>query len=222
MFYETARNDHGLKFGPFKALVVPRPIGWISTVSRAGVPNLAPYSFFNAVSDRPPVVLFSSSGRKDSVVNVEQTGEFTCSLANWDLREHMNMSSAPVNPEVDEFALAGLAMAASRMVKPPRVAASPAALECRHLQSIELPGAKPGPEHANYVVFGQVVGVYIDDTYIRDGLVDTVAMRPLARLGYMEYAVLSAETTFTLNRPRVAADGRSATVQAGEWDGIYR
>ena len=222
MHYATADNDHGLRFNPFKALVVPRPIGWISTVGRDGARNLAPYSFFNAVSDRPPVVMFSSSGHKDTVTHVEETGEFTCSLATWDLREHMNLSSAPVAHGVDEAELAGLALAPSRFVKPGRVAASPAALECRHWKTIELPAPDGDQAHAHYIVFGHVVGVYIDDAFVRDGVVDTVAMRPLARLGYMEYAVLSPQTTFTLNRPTLGADGRSAEVSDAPWDGVYR
>ena len=220
MHYDTAANNHGLRFNPFKALVAPRPIGWIACVGADGSRNLAPYSFFNAVSDRPPMVMFSSSGRKDSMANIEETGEFTCSLATFDLREQMNMSSAPVRRGVDEFALAGLTPAPSRMVKAPRVAESPAAFECRLWKTIELPA--PDPRHVNIVVFGHVVGVYINDDFIHDGLVDTGALRPLARLGYMDYSVVTPETMFTLNRPEVGADGNTATVKPGEWDGVYR
>ena len=220
MHYDTAANNHGLRHNPFKALVVPRPIGWISTVSKDGVNNLAPYSFFNAVSDRPPVVLFSSGGRKDTLRNIEETGEFTCSMATYDLREHMNMSSAPVVHGVDEFTLAGLTPASSTLVKPPRVAESPAAYECKLWKMVELPA--PDAQHTHTVVFGLVVGVYVDDRYVRDGLVDTAAMQPLARLGYMEYAVVNAANMFTLNRPLVSADGRSAELIPGEWDGTYR
>lgn len=218
MYYDTARNDHGLRFNPFKALVAPRPIGWIGTLGADGSRNLAPYSFFNAVSDHPPMVMFSSHGRKDSIANIEATGEFTCSLATWALREPMNLSSAAVRRGVDEFALAGLTPAPSRIVKAPRVAESPAALECRLWKVLELPSA--GRE--GYVVaFGHVVGVFIDDAFIRDGMVDTGAMRPIARQGYMEYSVVTPETVFALNRPEVSADGRNAAV-AAEWDGVYR
>lgn len=218
MHYDTARNDHGLRFNPFKALVAPRPIGWIGTLGADGSRNLAPYSFFNAVSDHPPMVMFSSHGRKDSIANIEATGEFTCSLATWALREPMNLSSAAVRRGVDEFALAGLTPAPSRIVKAPRVAESPAALECRLWKVLELPSA--GRE--GYVVaFGHVVGVFIDDAFIRDGMVDTGAMRPIARQGYMEYSVVTPETVFALNRPEVSADGRNAAV-AAEWDGVYR
>ena len=225
MHYPTSARAPGMKFDPFKALAVPRPIGWIASVDRDGVPNLAPYSFFNAISDRPPMVMFSSGGRKDSLRNIEATGEFTCSIANWDLREAMNLSSAPVAPGVDEFALAGLAPAASLLVKPPRVAAAPAAFECRLWKTIALP-ALPGrdgaPGEGYTLVIGEVVAVYIADAFIEDGIVQTGKMRPLARLGYMDYAVVSPESMFTLNRPTASADGQSASVQAGPWDGVYR
>ena len=219
MHYDTLKNDHGLRFNPFKAVVAPRPIGWISTIGTDGSRNLAPYSFFNAVSDHPPMVMFSSSGRKDSLSNLEATGEFTCALATWSLRERMNLTSAPVRRGVDEFALAGLTPAASRLVKPPRVAESPVALECRLWKVVELPGERGG--HGYVVAFGHVVGVYIDDRFIRDGIVDTGAMKPIARQGYMEYSVVTPDSVFALNRPTVSADGETAVVEK-EWDGVYR
>lgn len=219
MHYDTAANNHGLRHNPFKALAVPRPIGWIASTSKTGVHNLAPYSFFNAIGDRPPVVMFSSSGRKDSLRNIEETGEFTCSLATWELRDQMNLSSAPVVRGVDEFALAGLTPAASQMVSVPRVAESPAAFECKVWKVMDLPAAEGQTQTG---VIGIVVGVYIDERYLRDGLVDLGAMRPIARLGYMDYAVVNAENIFSLKRPNVSADGRSADVAPGEWDGAYR
>ncbi|MCP5151017.1 MAG: flavin reductase family protein [Ectothiorhodospiraceae bacterium] len=222
MHYDTIENRHGLKHDPFKALIVPRPIGWISSVSGDGVVNLAPYSFFNAVSDRPHYVMFSSSGIKDSIRNIHETGEFTCSLSTWDTRFAMNTSSAAVPPGVDEYPLAGLTAAPSRFVKPPRVKEAPAAFECRHWKTVELPDVVPGSERGHYVVFGQVVGIYIDDRYVRDGIVDTGAMRPLARLGYMDYAVVTPETVVTINRPEVAEDGSVVNAQAEAWDGTYR
>jgi len=222
MHYDATGRNHGLKFDPFKALAVPRPIGWIATVDRNGVPNLAPYSFFNAVSDRPPVVMFASGGHKDSLRNIEDNGEFTCSLATYDLRDQMNMSSATVAPGVDEFALAGLTPAASTYVKPPRVAQSPAAFECRHWKTLEMPRPADGTGEPFIVVFGLVVGIYIDDAFIKDGLVDTPSMKPLARLGYMDYSVLTPETVFSLNRPIATEDGRSAKLVPGPWDGVYR
>lgn len=228
MHYETTERAPGMRHDPFKALVVPRPIGWISTVNREGVRNLAPYSFFNGVSDRPPVVMFSSGGYKDTLANIEETGEFCCSIATWALRDAMNLSSATVARGVDEFALAGVTPVASKFVAAPRVGESPAAFECKLWKTVELPGPqwRTDPhargEHSYTAVFGLVVGVYIDDSFLRDGIVDTAAMRPLARLGYMDYAVVTPETTFSLNRPTVDADGRSARVVSGPWDGVYR
>lgn len=223
MYYEPRLRNHGLRHDPFKALVVPRPIGWIGSLDPEGRPNLAPYSFFNAVSDRPPIVVFSSGGRKDSVSNVEETGEFTCSLAGYAQREQMNISSAPVARDVDEFALAGLEPAPSKLIKAPWVRGAPAALECRVWRVIELPPPDPAqPERAHRLVIGEVVGIHVDDAYVKDGLVDTGAMRALSRLGYMDYGVLEAATMFTMNRPLVAEDGKSVHVPTATWDGVYR
>ena len=214
-------RNHGMRHNPFKALIAPRPIGWISTVGKDGVLNLAPYSFFNAVCDAPPIVMFSSSGRKDSLNNVEETGEFTCSMSTEALGDAMSLSSAPVAATVDEFKLAKLETAPSLVVKPPRVAASPSALECRLWKMLALPRTEANqPEHV--VVFGHVVAIYIDDAYVKDGIVDTGAMRPLARMGYMDYSVVRPDTVITLNRPIATADLQSATVQPGPWDGVYR
>ncbi len=162
MDYEPKLRNHGLPHDPFKALVVPRPIGWISTVSPDGVVNLAPYSFFNAVCDRPPMVMFAPSGPKDSQANAEATGEFVASLATWDLREPMNTTSASVGPEVSEPELAGLAMAPSRLVKPPRVAAAAAALECRWVKSVPMTTAA-GETVPGAIVIGEVVSIHIDE-----------------------------------------------------------
>lgn len=222
MQYDTQLNNHGLKHNPFKALVTPRPIGWISTQSKAGVLNLAPYSFFNAVSDRPPMVMFSSIGRKDTLINIEETGEFVCSIVSHALRDAMNLSSAAVNKDVDEFKLAGVTAADSFYVKPPRVAEAPAALECRYWKTLPLPAPKGETESTYWVVFGEVVGIYIDDNYIKDGMFDVAAAQPLSRLGYMDYSYISAETMFTLNRPQVENNGSTATLIPGPWDGIYR
>ena len=198
MFYDAVANSHGLQWDPFKALVSPRPIGWISTLDQNGVVNLAPYSFFNAVSTDPHFVMFSSGGRKDSQRNAEETGEFVCSLATFELREAMNRTSQHVGPEIDEMEMAGLTPAPSRMVAPPRVAESPVAFECKYWRTIELPGPDGGPgTHA--IVLGQVVGVHIDDAAIVDGKVDVTKLKPIARLGYGEYAVI--EKVFELSRP---------------------
>jgi flavin reductase (DIM6/NTAB) family NADH-FMN oxidoreductase RutF len=222
MHYDPRHRPPALKHDPFKALVVPRPVGWVATLDPDGRPNLAPYSFFNAVSDRPPMVMFSSGPGKDSLRNVQATGEFTCSFASWDLREAMNMSSATVAPGVDEFVLAGLESAPSQFVAPPRVARPPAAFECRLWKVLPLPGPEGRPDAGSTVVFGEVVGVYIDDAFISEGRVDTGAMRPLARLGYMDYSVVTPESMFTMNRPIASDDGQGATLVPGPWDGTYR
>ena len=200
MFYETASNAHGLPHDPFKALVTPRPIGWITSMSAKGEINLSPYSFFNAVSERPPMVAFSSSGRKDAVTFVEETGEFVCNLATFDLREQMNLTSAVLPRGENEMVHAGLAAAPSRLVKPPRVAAAPAALECKWLRTVPL-NPLGGGEPSYYLIIGQVVGIHIDDRFIVDGLVDTAAMRPIARSGYRDYFVATPETKFSITRP---------------------
>lgn len=201
MFYETRDNKHGLRHDPFKALAVPRPIGWVSTISKGGICNIAPYSFFNAVGEKPHYVLFSSAGPKDSLRNIEETGEFVCSLATWDLRFNMNMTSAGVPHGIDEFPIGDLTAAPSRLVKPPRVKESPAAFECKHWKTIDLPHPEPGAQSTYAVVFGLVVGIYIDDAFIKNGIVDTGAMRPIARLGYKDYAVVTPETIFSIERP---------------------
>lgn len=200
MFYETAKNDHGLPHNPFKAIVSPRPIGWISSLDGEGRTNLAPYSFFNAVGDRPPIVMFSSSGYKDSAANVDATGEFVCNMASWDLKDEMNVSSAPVSGDTSEFELAGLDMAPSRLVKAPRVAKAATALECKHLQTLKL-NDLDGVETDNWIVFGQVVGVHIDESILVDGKVDVTRFKPLSRLGYMEYAAVTE--VFEMVRPNV-------------------
>lgn len=219
MFYDALENKHGLPHDPFKALAVPRPIGWISTVSKSGVANLAPYSFFNAVAEKPHYVVFGSGGIKDSLANIEETGEFVCNIATYDLRHQMNTSSATVPRGVDEFPLAGLTAVKSNLINAPRVKEAAAAFECRLHQVIPLPGA--GRYRQSYfLVIGLVVGIHIDDKYIKDGLIDTASMQPIARLGYMDYAVVTPETIFSINRPEVGPDGK--LVQATDWDGKYR
>jgi flavin reductase (DIM6/NTAB) family NADH-FMN oxidoreductase RutF len=199
MFYETAKHNHGLPHDPFKAIVAPRPIGWITTMNAKGAINLAPYSYFNGVSSRPPVVMFSSEGHKDSVTNAKETCEFVCNLATWDLREQMNATSATFPYGVNEMEKAGLKPAPSALVKPPRVAASPCALECKVTQIVPLQYL-PGETPETYVVFGQVIGIHIDEQFIKGGLLDTAAMKPIARCGYHDYSLL--DETFTMVRPR--------------------
>lgn len=192
-----------LRFSPFKALVVPRPIGWITTISAAGVVNLAPFSFFNGVTDDPPCVMYCPNGThpdggpKDSLRNVQETGEFVFNLCNWDLREKMNLTAEHLPRDVDEMKAAGLEAVASEKVAPPRVAASPAAFECRYIQTVELPAGSRGA--VNHVVIGEVIGIHIDDSVIVDGIIDIGLLRPVARLGYMDYAVV--DEGFTMMRP---------------------
>jgi flavin reductase (DIM6/NTAB) family NADH-FMN oxidoreductase RutF len=197
MFYDAIRNDHGFAVDPFKAIVVPRPVGWISTVSEDGVNNLAPYSFFNAFSDAPNYVAFGSGGRKDSLRNVEATGVFAINLATFDLREAMNASAANVPPHVDEFKLAGLTAEPCRLINCPRVGESPVVLECSHFKTLDLPDDDGRIQ--DYLVVGRVIGVYIDDRFIENGRVNTAAMKPIARLGYSEYATV--ETAWRMRRP---------------------
>lgn len=199
MFYEVAKG-HGLPHDPFKAIVAPRPIGWITAMSANGEINLSPYSFFNAISDRPHMVTFSSDGRKDAVTFIEETGEFVCNLATWDLREAMNLTSSPLPRGESEMIHAALEAAPSRLVKPPRVKEAPAALECKWLQTVPL--APLEGEARYFLVIGQVVGVYIDDRFLVDGLLDTAGMRPIARAGYNDYFVSTPETKFSIRRPK--------------------
>jgi len=199
MFYEPDKRDKSvLPHDPFKAIVAPRPIGWITSISLKNEVNLAPYSFFNGVSSRPNVVMFGSEGFKDSVANIEQTREFVCNLATWDLREAMNATSAPLAHGINEMEKAGLAPAPSHLVKPPRVLASPCALECKLIRIVAMETAAGKPLDC-HVVFGEVVGVHIDERYIVNGLLDTAAMKPIARCGYDQYAVV--ESVFAMTRP---------------------
>jgi flavin reductase (DIM6/NTAB) family NADH-FMN oxidoreductase RutF len=201
LFYETAGNAHGLKHDPFKAIVAPRPIGWIGTKAADGRRNLSPYSFFNAVSDRPKLVMFSSSGHKDSVTNIEETGVFTCSLASRHLADPMNTSSAAVPRGVDEFDLAELTPVTGRLVDAPYVGEAYAALECRMTQ-IFRPLDLEGRESDNWMVIGQVVGIHISPEILRDGRIDMGVARPLGRMGYMDYCDGGAEV-FAMTRPKV-------------------
>jgi flavin reductase (DIM6/NTAB) family NADH-FMN oxidoreductase RutF len=198
MFYDTRKNDHGLPYNPFKAIVAPRPIGWITSMSAKGEINLAPYSFFNGITDKPPIVMFSSEGHKDSVAFVEETKEFVCSLSTYDLRMEMNATSAPLIRGESEMRHAGLDPAPSQFVRPPRVKASPCALECQWIKTVSFDDVD-GRKLDRYVVFGHVVGVYIDDRFISNGRLNTAAMKPIARCGYDEYAVV--DSVFSLKRP---------------------
>jgi len=202
MFWET-NKPHGLPHNPFKSCVVPRPIGWISSISASGHVNLAPYSFFNGVSGEPPMVMFGANGNtdertKDSLANVEETGEFVCNMATWDLRDQMNASSASVDANVDEFDLAGLETQPSQLVKPPRVKAAPIHMECVYYKTLDMPSDTPGVRNA--LVTGQVVGIHINDDILVDGLIDIERIMPLARMGYKDYT--RVEKVFAMDRPK--------------------
>jgi flavin reductase (DIM6/NTAB) family NADH-FMN oxidoreductase RutF len=197
-FYEPGKG-HGLPHDPFKAIVAPRPIGWLSTVDPDGRVNLAPYSFYNAFSEAPPIVGFSSGGRKDSQRNVEATGEFVANLVTRKHARAMNLTSAPFPHGENEMERAGLAAAPSRLVRPPRVADAPAALECKLLLVLPLKDLDGRPT-ANTLILGQVVGVHIDPAFLKDGLFDLAAAGTIARCGYRgDYAEVTS--VFEMLRP---------------------
>jgi len=199
-FYQPAQG-HGLPHDPFNAIVGPRPIGWISSQSAAGVLNLAPYSFFNAFNYTPPLIGFASIGRKDTLRNIEETGEFVWNLATRPLAEAMNASCAAAPPEVDEFALAGLATAPSRVVGVPRVAASPVSFECKCSQIIRLQGAS-GDATNTWLVMGEVVGVHIAPALLRDGIYDTAGSQTILRAGGpADYFEITPDSLFQMRRP---------------------
>jgi flavin reductase (DIM6/NTAB) family NADH-FMN oxidoreductase RutF len=183
MFYETTHRDRSnLPHDPFKAIVAPRPIGWISTRALDGRINLAPYSFFNGFSSTPPMVGFSSDGWKDSATFAKESGEFVANLATFELRDPMNATSAPLARGANEFEHAGLTMAECRLVAAPRVAESPASLECKVVEIVEI-RSRDGAWSGNVLTIGEVVAFHIDEAYIREGRFDTAGAHPLARCG---------------------------------------
>ncbi len=203
MFYACSEG-HGLEHDPFRAIVAPRPIAWISTVDAAGRGNLAPYSFFNAFGASPPIIGFSSEGKKDSLANIRETGEFVVNLVTRALAEHMNETSRPMPRGIDEMAMSGLEGEPSRLVKPMRIKGTPAALECKLLQIVELKDLH-GASSDRWLTVGQVIGVYMDDTFLKDGLFDLAAARVIARCGYFDYAEVSE--VFAMRRPVLPAHG---------------
>jgi flavin reductase (DIM6/NTAB) family NADH-FMN oxidoreductase RutF len=199
-FYEPSKG-HGLPHNPFKAIVAPRPIGWISSIDKQGRVNLAPYSFFNAFAETPPVIGFCTShARKDSVNNIDETGEFVANFCGAELAQEMNITSASVAPGVDEMKLAGLEAAVSTLVKPPRIARAIAALECKLISTTQLKNAK-GELIDTWLTLGEVVGVHINDEFLKDGIFDTAAARPLGRCGYKGDYV-EVNTLFEMIRPK--------------------
>lgn len=201
-FVPGTHKEAGLSFSPIKAIISPRPIGWISSRGKDGSFNLAPYSYFNAISELPPMVIFSSApssdlGHKDSLRNVIETEEFVVNIVSSVLGDAMNITSAGLSYGESEFAAADLEMADCETISVPRVAASPAALECKLWKVIELP--KPNNADASMMVVGTITGIHIDDAVIKDGKVDVTAFQPLARLGYMDYARIT--DVFSMQRP---------------------
>jgi flavin reductase (DIM6/NTAB) family NADH-FMN oxidoreductase RutF len=205
MFYDAAKRDHGLAQDPLKSLIVPRSTVEIQPIGREGRVNLAPYSFYNGVSEYPAMVYFAITGTygdtptKHSRMNAESTGEFVVNMVSESLKEQMNVTTTMVAFGVDELKLAGLTPAPCNLVKPPRVTESPVALECKYWRTIELPAEKGNEAKRGSVVFGQVVGVHIDDSIIKDGRIDTLAFKPVARLGYSEYT--TTDNVWRMRRP---------------------
>ena len=196
------RLGHGLPHDPFNAIVGPRPIGWISTQNAAGALNLAPYSYFNAFNYTPPIVGFASIGAKDTLRNLEATGEFVWNLATRALAEAMNQSCAAVPPEVSEFALAGLTPLPSQKVRPPRVAESPVTFECRSTQIVQLQGID-GEKVPTWLVLGEVVAVHIAKALLKDGVYDTASAGHILRGGGpADYFTVGPEQLFKMYRPR--------------------
>ncbi len=202
MYYEPGVTPHHLPHDPFKSCVIPRPIGWISTMSRDGHANLAPYSQFQNVTFDPPIVMFSANQdtrgqRKDSVRNAEDTGEFVWNMATWAQREAVNISAEELPHGVDEFERAGLAKLPSRRVRPPRVAGSPIQFECRYLNTLRFPGTPP--MGSVDVVFGRVIAIHIDDDAIdADGLIDVLKLQPIARMGYFDYTTVDSKFSMVI------------------------
>ena len=199
MFYKPDEG-HGLKNNPFNAIVTPRPIGWISTRDKKSIDNIAPYSFFNAVAYVPPQVMFASTGdksdrdgTKDSVANIKETKEFCVNIVSYEMRHQMNATSKSLPAEIDEFEHAELKKIDCNLIECPRVVGAPAALECKLVEIIQLPGA------ANFAVFGEVVGVHMHDNYIIEGKFDVSKFNPLTRLGYRDYSVV--REIFSISRP---------------------
>lgn len=198
MFYEP-KNGYDLPYNPLKAIVTPRPIGWIGTRSKQGAVNLAPYSFFNVICDNPPLLMFCSSGYKDSVAFVEETGEFTANMVGGHLAKPMNATSINAPRGISEFDYAGLTAQSSTLIKAPRVKEAYAALECVAVEVKRLTG-KDGALAESYMVIGEIIGVHIDNSILVGGRIDITKSRPVSRLGYMDFAI--TDTVFEMFRPQ--------------------
>lgn len=203
MFYRADTRDHGMRHDPFKAIVAPRPIGWIGTKGSDGSLNLSPYSFFNIVDDDPKIVMFSSGGRKHSVRNAQETGYFTTSLASRNLIEQVNASSVAVPYGTNEFEIAGLTPVSGLLIDAPYVGEAYVAMECV-VTEIVSPRDRHGNRTDSYMVFGEVLGIHIDESIISDGRLDMSLARPVGRMGYMDYS--EASEVFELMRPKASSD----------------
>ena len=204
MFYETDKNDHGLKFNPFKSCIVPRPIAWITSISEDNIHNCAPYSFFNGVAAQPPMVMYATNGiqpmggHKDTITNIRKNKEFVINIVSYDARDKMNETTAPFNPDESEIDIAKLETLKSKLISPRRLAISPIHMECKLYKIIDLPSL--ASNKYNGMVIGFVVGIHIDDEVITDGKVDLYKIKPLSRLGYMDYSFV--DNIFEMNRPK--------------------
>ena len=205
MFYEINKNNHGLKYNPFKSCIIPRPIAWITTVSEDGVDNCAPYSFFNGVASEPPMVMFANNGPapskrgpKDTFSNIRNNKEFVVNISTYDSKEKMNQTCAPLESEKSEIDFASLETKTSKLIKPKSLKISPINMECILYKVIDLPVINDSDY--NGIILGEVIGISIEDDYIKDGKVDIKKLKPIARLGYMDYSVV--DNIFEMNRPR--------------------
>ena len=205
MFYETKTNNHGLKHNPFKSCIIPRPIAWITTISNDGIDNCAPYSFFNGVSSDPPMIMFANngsaidgSGPRDTFSNIKENQEFVINISTFNTKDKMNKTSARLFRNVSEIEFASLETLDSRLVKPKRLKESPINMECTLYKIIDLPGITE--DNYNGILIGKVIGIHINDEYIKDGKVDVKKIKPLARLGYFDYSVI--DDFFSIKRPK--------------------
>ncbi len=204
MFYETKKNNHGLKYNPFKSCIIPRPIAWITTRGEDGIDNCAPYSFFNGVSSDPPMVMFANNGPslkgrgpRDTFSNVRDTKEFVINISTYNTKDKMNTTSARLEKNISEIEFASLETLNSKIVKPKRLKKSPINMECILYKIIDLPGINEN--NYNGIIIGKVIGIHIDDDYIRDGKIDVEKVQPLARLGYFDYSII--DNIFSIKRP---------------------
>ena len=204
MFYEP-KNGYPFEIDPFNALVFPRPIGWISSLSQKGIPNLAPYSFFNAVAYTPPQVMFAASFKpntntyKDSVENILKTKEFVVNFVTIAMSEKMNLSSIDAHRDIDEFYFSKIKKRKSKKVQPFSVADSPVNLECKFLQKVDLKSSIKNKYH-NKIIIGEVIGIYINNQFVKKNRIDSTAMQLVGRLGYSEYTTV--RTKFKMKRPQ--------------------